>query len=203
MYLAKTPLALKRTYPNLIWDIPNESNAIYLTFDDGPTPEVTEWTLNLLKQHQIKATFFVVGANVKKYPNIYQKIIEEGHAIGNHTQHHLNGWKTKTTDYINDVALCQEQLKTNLFRPPYGKIKRAQIKQLKNYYKIMMWDVLSGDFDTSIVPEKCFTNVVENTKSGSIIVFHDSIKAASNLKYALPKAIEYLKSKGFVFKVLG
>ncbi len=203
MYLAKTPLALKRAYPNLIWDIPNESNSIYLTFDDGPTPEVTEWTLNVLKQHQIKATFFVVGANVKKYPNIYQKIVEEGHAIGNHTQHHLNGWKTKTADYINDVALCQEQLKTNLFRPPYGKIKRAQIKQLKDHYKIMMWDVLSGDFDTTIAPEKCYSNVVENTKSGSIIVFHDSLKAATNLKYALPKTIENLKQQGFVFEVLG
>lgn len=202
MYLAKTPLALKKAYPNLIWDLPNENNTIYLTFDDGPTPEVTEWTLEVLQQHDVKATFFVVGENVKKHPKVYQRILEEGHAIGNHTQHHLNGWKTKTVDYIKDVKICQEQLNTNLFRPPYGKIKRAQIKRLKDQYKIIMWDVLSGDFDVNIHPEKCFTNVVEKVQSGSIIVFHDSLKAQENLKYALPKTIAYLKAQGFVFEII-
>lgn len=202
MYLAKTPLALKKAYPNLIWDLPNENNTIYLTFDDGPTPEVTEWTLEVLQQHDVKATFFVVGENVKKHPKVYQRILAEGHAVGNHTQHHLNGWKTKTVDYIKDVEICQEQLNTNLFRPPYGKIKRAQIKRLKDQYKIIMWDVLSGDFDVNIHPEKCFTNVVEKVLPGSIIVFHDSLKAQENLKHALPKTIAYLKAQGFVFEII-
>lgn len=202
MYLTKTPIALKKAYPQLIWDLPNNTNTIYLTFDDGPTPEITEWTLEVLKQQKVKATFFVVGENVKKYPKIYQQIVAEGHAIGNHTQHHLNGWKTKTTDYINDVKECQQQLDTQLFRPPYGKIKRAQIKHLKDQHNIVMWDVLSGDFDVDIHPEKCFTNVIDKVKSGSIIVFHDSLKAANNLKHALPKTIEYLQNQGFKFEVL-
>ncbi|MCB9363910.1 MAG: polysaccharide deacetylase family protein [Flavobacteriales bacterium] len=202
MFLVKTPLALKKTFPSLVWDIPNNTKTIYLTFDDGPTPEVTTWVLATLKQYNAKATFFVVGDNVKKHPQIYQQLIAEGHAIGNHTYNHLNGWKTKSSDYLQNIEKCAELVDSNLFRPPYGRIKNTQIKKLKQDYNIIMWDVLSGDFDAGLSPEKCAENVISNTKSGSIIVFHDSIKAEKNLKYALPKAIEYLKSKGFVFNVI-
>lgn len=202
MYLTKTPTALKRAYPNLIWDLPNDAQTLYLTFDDGPTPEITEWVLDELKKYKVKATFFVVGENVKRHPEIIQRMLAEGHAIGNHTQRHLNGWKTKTVDYIKDVEECQQQLNTKLFRPPYGKIKRAQIKRLKEQYKIVMWDVLSGDFDLQIEPEKCYTNVINGAKPGSIIIFHDSIKAADNLKHALPKTIQYLQQQGFKFEKL-
>tara|TARA_R110001592_G_scaffold29262_1_gene106287 strand:- start:296 stop:913 length:618 start_codon:yes stop_codon:yes gene_type:complete len=202
MFLVKTPLTIKKSFPSLVWDIPNNTKKIYLTFDDGPTPEVTAWVLSVLKKYEIKATFFVVGENVKKHPEIYQQLINEGHAIGNHTYNHLNGWKTKSFNYLNNVANCAELVKTNLFRPPYGRIKNTQIKKLKQEYSIIMWDVLSGDFDASLSPEKCAENVINNTKSGSIIVFHDSIKAENNLRFALPKAIEYLKSKGFVFGVI-
>lgn len=202
MYLAKTPLALKRTYPNLIWDLPNDNNTVYLTFDDGPTPEITDWVLDELARYQAKATFFVVGENAKKHPEIIQRILGEKHAIGNHTQHHLNGWKTKTADYVKDVEECQQYIDTQLFRPPYGKIKRAQIKYLNDQYKIVMWDVLSGDFDLNINPEKCYTNVIDKVKSGSIIVFHDSLKAAENLKYTLPKVLKELTKNGFVFEKL-
>lgn len=202
MFLVKTPVALKKPFPSLVWDKPNDKNAIYLTFDDGPTPEVTTWVLATLKQYNAKATFFVVGDNVKKHPQIYQQLIAEGHAIGNHTYNHLNGWKTKSSDYLQNIEKCAELVDSNLFRPPYGRIKNTQIRKLKQHYKIIMWDVLSGDFDFKTSPEQCTDNVIENVKPGSIIVFHDSVKAEKNLKYALPKALEYLKKQGFVFEVI-
>ena len=208
-YWIKTPIFIKRWFSNQVWDIPNPDNKIYLTFDDGPTPEITHWVLDILNKNQIKATFFCIGKNIEKYPAIFQKINDDGHVTGNHTFNHQNGWKTNTEDYLQNVALCtsaiKDQLPTinNLFRPPYGKIKKSQSKKLRELgYKIIMWDVLSADFDTTITPEKCLENVVKNTKSGSIIVFHDSTKAFKNLKYALPEAIEILKKRGFVFEVL-
>tara|TARA_R110001592_G_scaffold166877_1_gene402136 strand:+ start:50 stop:667 length:618 start_codon:yes stop_codon:yes gene_type:complete len=202
MFLVKTPLAIKKSFPSLVWDIPNNTKTIYLTFDDGPTPEITTWVLETLKKHKIKATFFVVGENVKKHPEIYQQLINEGHAIGNHTYNHLNGWKTKSSDYLQNIEKCAELVDSNLFRPPYGRIKNTQIRKLKQHYKIIMWDVLSGDFDFKTSPEQCADNVIENVKPGSIIVFHDSAKAEKNLKYALPKALEYLKQQGFTFGVI-
>lgn len=202
MFLVKTPLAIKKSFPSLVWDIPNNTKTIYLTFDDGPTPEITTWVLETLKKHKIKATFFVVGENVKKHSQIYQQLIAEGHAIGNHTYNHLNGWKTKSSDYLQNIEKCAELVESNLFRPPYGRIKNTQIRKLKQSYKIIMWDVLSGDFDFKTSPEQCAENVINNTKAGSIIVFHDSVKAEKNLKYALPKAIEFLKQQGFTFGVI-
>lgn len=202
MFLVKTPVALKKPYPSLVWDIPNDKNVIYLTFDDGPTPEVTTWVLETLKHYNAKATFFVVGENVKKYPILFQQLITDGHAIGNHTYNHLNGWKTKTSDYIQNIEKCAELVESNLFRPPYGRIKNTQIRKLKQDYNIIMWDVLSGDFDFKTTPEQCVNNVIENTKSGSIIVLHDSIKAEKNLRYTLPKVLDYLKGQGFVFGVI-
>ena len=205
----KTHWVIKKLFSNYIWDIPNNENKIYLTFDDGPTPEITNWTLNQLEHYQAKATFFCIGDNLRKYPEIYQKIIKKGHAVGNHTFNHLKGWKTKTADYIENAKLFESELNkisttnSNLFRPPYGKIKPSQSKILRNVgYKIIMWDVLSADYDQSISPEECLENVIQNCKSGSIIVFHDSIKGFKNLEYVLPRTLEFIKEKGFVCEVL-
>jgi len=201
MFLAKSPAIIKKYYPNLVWDIPNDENKIYLTFDDGPIPEVTEWVLDILKQYNIKATFFCIGHNIEKHPQVFEKVKQEGHAVGNHSFHHLSGWETDDEDYLRNIAKCQSLTNSNLLRPPYGRIKKSQITNLIADYKIIMWNVLSGDFDPKTTPEKCYNNVVNNTKSGSIIVFHDSVKAAENLKHALPKTIEYLLEQGFVFDV--
>ncbi|MFY7988459.1 MAG: polysaccharide deacetylase family protein [Flavobacterium sp.] len=205
----KTNRWIKKIFNNLVWDKPNSDKKIYLTFDDGPIPDVTEWVLDVLKSENIKATFFCIGDNIKKYPEFYKRILKEGHQTGNHTFNHLNGWKTETSHYVDNFKLCEtERLKLNtehsfLFRPPYGKIKASQSKAIRQLgYKIIMWDVLSYDFDSTISVEKCLENVISNTEQGSIIVFHDSLKAEKNLKYALPKAIQILKNKGFVFDVI-
>ena len=200
MYLKKSPQLIKRYYQKLLWDIPNDENNVYLTFDDGPTPKVTDWVLGILDQYQIKATFFCLGCNVEKHPAIYQSIYQRGHAIGNHSFHHLNGWKTDDEKYLNDIARCDQIVQSSLFRPPYGRIKKSQAEEIIKSHQVVMWDVLSGDFDVKTSPEKCLKNVIKHTKSGSIIVFHDSEKAFSNLEYALPKAIEGLLEKGFNFK---
>lgn len=206
MIWIKTHWVIKKLFSNYIWDLPNSEKKIYLTFDDGPTPEITEWTLQQLKKYNAKATFFCIGDNVRKYPEIFKNVIQEGHSIGNHTFHHLNGWKTKTNEYVENIKLCDTQIRNskletrNLFRPPYGKIKPSQSKELRKLgYKIIMWDIISYDFDATISKEKCLENVLTNVKSGSIIVFHDSIKAFPNLEYTLPKVLEFLNKKGFVF----
>ncbi|WP_333809368.1 polysaccharide deacetylase family protein [Flavobacterium sp.] len=205
----KTNKWVKKIFNNLIWDISNSDKKIYLTFDDGPIPQVTEWVLDLLKSEGIKATFFCIGDNIKKHPEVYKRILAEGHQTGNHTFNHLNGWKTKSSQYIENLKLCEsEHLKLNtensfLFRPPYGKIKPSQSKLIRQLgYKIIMWDVLSYDFDSTISGEKCLENVISNTVQGSIIVFHDSIKSEKNLRFALPGAIQVLKDKGFTFDVI-
>ena len=202
MYLSKSPAIIKKYYPRLVWNIPNNKNKIYLTFDDGPTPEITNWVLDVLKQYNIKATFFCLGCNVDKYTSTYLRIIDENHAIGNHSHNHISGWETEDEDYIRNIKKANKFLNVGLFRPPYGRIKKSQIDGLIKEYKIVMWDVLSGDFDSKTTPEKCYNNVIKNTKSGAVIVFHDSVKAAENLKYALPKTIEYLLAQGFVFDVI-
>lgn len=205
-YWIKTNTFIKKLFSNYIWDIPNAENKIYLTFDDGPTPEITEWVLEELKKHQVKATFFCIGKNINNHKAIFLKIINEGHSIGNHTYNHLKGWNTSTEDYLENIALCNStilNLQSKLFRPPYGKIKNSQSKKLQQLgYKIIMWDVLSADFDQTITPEKCLENVLQYVQSGSIIVFHDSVKAYKNLEYTLPKTLEILKKKGFNFDVI-
>jgi len=202
-FWVKTNRIIKWIFPNYVWDIPNDGQKVFLTFDDGPTPEITEWVLEQLKKYNAKATFFCIGNNIEKYPEIFQKTIAEGHAIGNHTFDHLNGWKTTTEVYIENVKLYETQnpklVTRNLFRPPYGKIKHYQSKILRKLgYKIIMWDVLSRDYDQSISATQCLENVLSNIETGSIIVFHDSVKAEHNLKYVLPKTLEFLKEKGFV-----
>jgi len=213
-YWVKTNWIIKKIFSNYVWDIPNTENKIYLTFDDGPTPEITEWVLQELKKHNAKATFFCIGKNIEAHPEVFTKVINEGHSIGNHTFNHLNGWQTATEKYLENVELCKTashnyrncKLITDnckLFRPPYGKIKTSQSKKLRQLgYKIIMWDVLSADFDQTISPEQCLENVLKNVKSGSIIVFHDSVKAFPNLEYTLPKTLDFLKEKGFGFDII-
>ena len=210
MYLIKIPYIIKQWFPKYVWSISTKSKEIYLTFDDGPTPKITEFVLNELKKYNAKATFFCIGNNIVKHPEIFRKIINEEHKIGNHTQNHLNGWTTKTDDYIKNIEQAQKAIqktipscKTNLFRPPYGKIKRKQAKRLLNKgYKIIMWSVLSGDFDCYNSSEMCFKNVVRNTKKGNIIVFHDNEKAKGNMQKTLTKVLAYYSNKGYKFRTL-
>lgn len=216
-YLVKTPQFVQRIFQKQIWTLPNKLNNIYLTFDDGPIPEVTPWVVSLLNEYQAKATFFCIGDNIKKHPKIFQQIISEGHSIGNHTFNHLNGWKTKTKEYITNCVAFEEifnqvqdgkfnstlhlPLNTHfstLFRPPFGKITPKQVNKLhEKGYKLIMWDVLSADFDKNISKEKCLENVVNNIQPGSIVVFHDSLKAEEKLRYVLPKVLEFVKTSGF------
>ncbi|WP_289022554.1 polysaccharide deacetylase family protein [uncultured Salegentibacter sp.] len=249
-FLIKYPFLLRKLYPNRLTRLEAEKT-IYLSFDDGPIPEITPWVLHTLEQYHAKATFFCIGDNIRKNPKIFQQILKGGHRVGNHTFNHLNGWKTKTDAYVNNVLKAEESLLENrgekrdnrekrketesknkkgktrnhetgeqnpqlatqnfqsqslnlkLFRPPYGKIKNSQAAELvKQHYKIVMWDVISGDFDHRISKEKCLSNVLKNTSEGSIIVFHDSIKASEHLKYVLPKVLKHYTEKGFAFKSL-
>jgi peptidoglycan-N-acetylglucosamine deacetylase len=200
MYLVKTPWWLRKLYSSLTWSIPTTQNEVFLTFDDGPHPKITPFVLDHLAQYNMKGTFFCIGKNVRKHPNIYKRILDEGHRIGNHTMGHLNGWKTGDAVYLNDVLIAKEFMDTNLFRPPYGRISSFQIQQLKPVFDIIMWDVISGDFDTEINGAKCVQNVVLHTAPGSIVVFHDSEKAFPRLQYALPKVLEFLKEKGWTSK---
>lgn len=205
MYLVKTPSLLKKLYPQLTWDMPKGNQCIYLTFDDGPIPIVTPFVLNILQQYNAKATFFCIGDNVSKHPDEFEQVKNAGHTIGNHTYNHLKGWDTDDKTYLQNFLVADEQLHTNLFRPPYGRIKRSQIKLLKQAkpeLNIVMWDVLSGDFDINLQPEDCLQNVIKHTTDGSIIVFHDSIKAFGRLQYVLPKAMEYWSKEGYSFDSL-
>ena len=199
-FMIKVPKIIKLLFFNQVWDIPNSENTIYLTFDDGPTPEITERVLEILDKHQIKATFFCIGDNVRKHPEIVQKILSKQHSVGNHTYSHLKGWRTPTKTYINNTEACRMKLNSQftiqnsqIFRPPYGKITPWQSFKLRKLgYKIIMWDVLSKDYDANISAEKCYENVIKNVFSGSIIVFHDSNKAKDNLLKSLGKTIETL-----------
>ncbi|SFE31353.1 polysaccharide deacetylase family protein [Flavobacterium xueshanense] len=210
-YWIKTNWIIKKIFSNYTWDVSNTGNTVYLTFDDGPIPEITTWVLEELKKFDLKATFFCIGENIDKYPEIFRKVINEGHAIGNHTFNHLNAWKTPTEIYIENIKLCEEVIekttnynsRSKLFRPPYGKLKTAQAKVIEKLgYEIIMWDVLSADFDTTLSKEQCLDNVLSNVKPGSIIVFHDSEKAFKNLQYVLPKTLAFLKENNFNCGVL-
>ncbi len=201
MYLIKTPFWLRAIYPNCTWKIPVQEKVIYLTFDDGPDPEATPFVLANLKKYNAKATFFCIGNNVLKHPNIYESILMEGHRVGNHTYDHLNGWKTEHNIYIDNIKDAMNIIDSKLFRPPYGRITKSQIKILKQTdslpNQIIMWDVLSGDFDIRINGEICARNVIKNTVPGSIIVFHDSQKAWDRMSIALPKVLEHFSNLGY------
>jgi len=205
MYLVKTPLLLKKLYPGLTWQLNRAERCIYLTFDDGPIPIVTPFVLKTLEQYHAKATFFCIGDNVQKHPDVFEQVKAAGHTIGNHTFNHLRGWATPTNVYADNFKKCDDQLHTLYFRPPYGRIKKAQIAALnilKPELKIVMWDVLSGDFDQKLEPEKCLRGVIKHTCNGSIVVFHDSLKAFPRLEYVLPLALEYWSKQGYEFRGL-
>ena len=195
---------MKKIYPSYTWDIKTKEKLIYLTFDDGPHLQATSFVLNELKKYQAKASFFCVGKNVAALSGLYNRLLEEGHTTGNHTYNHLNGWKTADTEYLKDVAEAARYIDSCLFRPPYGRIRSFQAKNIPsaikdNSAKIIMWDVLSGDFDESITKDQCLQNVILNVRNGSIVVFHDSAKAFPLLEYCLPRTLEYLSGKGYRF----
>ncbi len=202
MQIAKTPKIAKKAFPRLTWDKKTNQKVIYLTFDDGPTPDITIWILKQLAKFNAKATFFCLGKNVVLYPKLLEYIICEGHSVGNHTYNHLNAWKTKKEKYLNDIKSCEKVFHSKLFRPPYGKLKPGIRTDILQNHQIIMWDVMSYDFDQEISVEKCYQNVVKNAKEGSIVVFHDSFKAEKNMKYALTKVLEHYTDKGFVFDAL-
>ncbi len=208
-YFIKIPKWIENLYPKQVWSIPTSKKEIFFTFDDGPTPEITDWVLNTLQQYDAKATFFCIGNNIEKNPTTFKSIIKEGHAIGNHTYNHEKGWVTDNEYYLKSVLKTEEIMdqlnlepnNSRLFRPPYGRIKKSQTKLLlNNNYKVIMWSILSADFDQSVKVETCLNNVIKNTKSGDVIVFHDSKKAFEKLQVVLPKVLEYFSKKGFKFE---
>ncbi len=204
-YFKKTPGIFKQIFKDRTWRIDTDENLLYLTFDDGPHPEATSFVLDELKKLNAKATFFCVGKNVKENFSMYERIIAEGHKVANHTYNHLNGWKTDDKTYVEDIAKAAKIIDSNLFRPPYGRITKFQLKAIsgdKLHLKTIMWDVLSGDFDPAVTGENCYLNVVNNAKPGSIVVFHDSLKSFATLKYALPRILKFYSDKDFHFPVL-
>lgn len=207
MFFHRTPRFVQQLYPSLTWSNATEEKHLYLTFDDGPIPILTEFILDTLKGFNIQATFFCVGDNLRKNREIAEKAIAQGHQLGNHTFNHLNGWKTGNERYFHNIEECEHQLhllnqNKKLLRPPYGKIKRSQIKHLKKEYKIIMWDVLSGDYSNEISSKECLYNTIKATKKGSIVLFHDNLKANKNIRYALPRYIEHYLKKDYQFKLI-
>lgn len=202
----RVPFFIPLLYPSLVWRMPPENKSLYLTFDDGPIPGPTEFVLDVLAKNKIKATFFCIGDNIRKYPSVFARLLEEEHCVGNHTFNHLSGWSTENSRYLENIqqfetTVGEKQKSSLLFRPPYGRIKRSQIKALPDL-KIIMWDVLSFDFNKNLSPEKCLKNTVAATRDGSIIVFHDSLKAERNMTYAFPRFVDHFLQAGYQFKTL-
>ncbi len=200
--LVQPPQIIQRFFDDYSWTINTDLNEIYLTFDDGPIPELTPNVLNLLQLYNAQATFFCVGDNVRKHPAVYEKIIDAKHAVGNHTYSHFNGFKKTTSEYIDDVYKAAKLIDSKLFRPPYGKLKNTQLQALLPDFKVVLWDVLTYDFDKTISPESCFDNVRKFARNGSIIVFHDNLKAQKNMLFALNLTLSYFSEKGYSFKKL-
>lgn len=212
LYTTRPPVIFRKLYASASWRIKTTDPVIYLTFDDGPHPEITSWVLEELSKFSAKATFFCVGENILKYPDTFNSILTGGHSIGNHSMHHMNGWKTNDEKYLNDIAECQTTIDNNsslvnrhssfLLRPPYGRMKPAQYTHLRDKYTIIMWDVLSGDFDPALSQEKCLNNSIAKSRPGSIVVFHDSEKAFDKLKWVLPKYLDEMSKAGYSFNCL-
>jgi peptidoglycan-N-acetylglucosamine deacetylase len=218
----RTPSILPFLFPSLIWRIKTDRKELFLTFDDGPIPGPTEFALDELRRYNAKATFFCIGDNIRKHREIFSRINSEGHAIGNHTFNHIKGWGTSTEKYLENVELCTdeivnrfpvssfrspatsnlEQVTSILFRPPYGRIRPKQVNALKEKYQIIMWDVLTSDYSKSLSPQKCLAGSIRATRPGSIIVFHDSLKAERNMSYALPRYLDHFARQGYTFKTL-
>ncbi|GAA4318609.1 polysaccharide deacetylase family protein [Flaviaesturariibacter amylovorans] len=206
-YFIKMPVFVKRLFPRYVWEGPGEGNVVYLTFDDGPHPEVTPWVLDQLRVFDAQATFFCIGNNVVRHPSVMDRISAEGHGIGNHTYDHVNGWKTEPDAYLANVRKAASVIDSALFRPPYGRIRKAQARGIAEAMgqpgaRIVLWDVLSADFDATYSPQQCADNVLRHTVAGSIIVFHDSVKAWPNLSGALPLVLRGLQERGFRFGAL-
>lgn len=206
-YFIKTPWLVKKIWSSYVWDINTKEKILYLSFDDGPHPVATPFVLDELKKYNAKATFFCIGKNVAEYPDIYKRILDEGHVVGNHTYNHLNGWKTKSDIYLKDVAEAARYIDSGLFRPPYGRIRLFQAKNISKAIKnpdskIIMWSVLSTDFDYLVTKEQCLQNVILNAGKGSIVVFHDSEKAFSRLEFTLPGVLQFFSEKGYYFKAV-
>jgi peptidoglycan/xylan/chitin deacetylase (PgdA/CDA1 family) len=204
MFLHYSPFWLKAIYPRYVWHVPVKEKKLFLTFDDGPIPEITEFVLEQLRQFDAKATFFCIGDNVRKNPEVFQQLLANNHSVGNHTFNHMNGWKTEDATYLENIALCDDQLgmPTKLFRPPYGRIKRSQARMVPAHRDIVMWDVLSGDFSKQISKEVCLAKSIKYSKAGSIVLFHDSLKAAENMTYTLPRFLDHFSQKGYKFEAL-
>ena len=211
MYIYKTPSFVKKLFPRLLWDKADTERNVYLTFDDGPVPQISHFVMDTLEAFDAKATFFCVGDNIRKYPDIFQEMIVRGHQVGNHTYHHLNGWANSPRRYLKDVVACQKVMDSYyrhppgskaLFRPPYGRIRKAQYESLLPHYEVVMWDVLSHDYDASQPETLCLQKCIQYTQPGSIVVFHDSLKAAKNLQYVLPRYLEHLQKLDYKCEAL-
>lgn len=204
MFIEQPPLIYRLLFPGGHWRMPVEGKkVIYLTFDDGPIPEITPWVLDLLDKYNIKATFFCVGDNVKKYPDIYQQVMKKGHQVGNHTFNHLQGIRTWSEKYIENAEKASEVIDSPFFRPPHGHMRFSQFFSLRKKYQIILWDVVTRDYSKRQTPMQVLENVKKYARNGSIIVFHDSLKAEKNMKYALPRAIEWLLEQGYTFETIG
>jgi len=206
LYFRKTPGWLKKLFPQATWNFHDTEKKIFLTFDDGPIPELTPWVLDTLKEFGARATFFYVGNNIKKHPELFKRASDEGHSIGNHTFNHLKGWRTSHEDYMANIALCEAAIvecggggPAGLFRPPYGQLTFSLAKKISANYRIIMWDYLTGDFDQSLSPEKCHIETIKGTKSGSIVIYHENVKAEARIKYSLPKFLDHFSSLGYQF----
>ena len=197
----KPPKFVRRLMPDLIWEIEDEQG-VFLTFDDGPTPGVTEWILAMLERYDAKATFFVLGKNVEMYPDLYQKILDAGHKVGNHTYSHQKGWAMSLERYLEDIDFAGDIVHSELFRPPYARVTPAQMKAVAKRYKVVMWDIVSRDYNRALSPESCLRNVTKYLAPGSIVVFHDSEKAFKNMSYALPRTLEFIREKGLKCKII-
>lgn len=204
-FLHKSNILLRTVYPEFTWRVETDQEpTIYLTFDDGPIPDVTEFVLEQLDKFAAQATFFCIGDNVWKHRDVFHQVVEAGHLIGNHTFNHLNGWKTDDERYLENIQQCQQQLgiETALFRPPYGRIKKSQALDVLDAYSVIMWDVLSGDFDQSLAAGVCLRKTIHYTEPGSIVVFHDSLKAWPTMRYVLPRALAHFAERGYQFRAV-
>lgn len=207
-YFFRNPFFLPWLYPSLTWRLTPDESVIYLTFDDGPMPGPTDFVLSELARVNAKGTFFCIGDNIRKHPDVYRCLLSEGHAVGNHTFNHLSGWKTSEDDFVVNTEKCKQEMLLhgpttgNLFRPPYGRITRRQIARLSPNYRIVMWDVLTNDYAQSLAPEDCLRGSLAATRPGSIVVFHDSLKAERNLQYVLPRFLNHFAALGYSFKTL-